>query len=588
MKFKKLLSLVFSLTILLLTVNLSAYCDYEDSSESTLDFSSELELFLSDNSQYSSIAETPDSIENGDYILLNTNRLIVSTNSNTSLVNTLGAVDELCGYNNWHILQYSNEAAVTAAFEYFSKQNDINYVEYDKILDSYSTSTYSSDSQSLSWGSTTVKAIDAIGSLEKSNIPCATVTVAVIDTGVDISHPFFVDGTGISRVIANTKERDNTADPNIEKYYHGTHVAGIIVDNTPSNVKIKSYNSFYSNQTFSSVSTVASEIDRATRDNVDVINISQGGPNRSDMIEEAVNNAIGKGIVVVASAGNQGDEAGKYHSGNIEQLITVASTTSSDKPRSDSNYGSVVDISAPGSNIKSTMPNNSYAKKSGTSMATPFVSAAAAILKSTDKNLSPERICEIITKSAYIPTSWDSAKYGAGIVNFKNMLAYITMPAPKITLSSDGKISITSQAGKNAIYYYTTNGTTPTTKSTKYSKSFPVPYGAVSIKAIAYVDGIIKSSVATYPIQVRTSLTVYYKASTTLPLPDDAYNTNYFVYDNDIVSVKDGRVTGLKIGKTTVTVSMNGNRIYRYDITVDFAWWQFFHRIIYKVFGILI
>ncbi len=592
MKFKKYLSLILACTILILTVSLTAYGTEEEIAQTTTEFSNELESFLADNSQYSSTIEIPDSTENENYIFINTNRLIVSTNSNDPLDNTFGAVDELNGYNNWHILQYANEESAATAFECFSTmQNDINYVEYDKILNTYSTLTYSSDSESLSWGATKVKSIDAIKALKKSSISCATVIVAVIDTGVDIEHSFFKDSSGNSRIIASTKARDDNPNPNTYKYYHGTHVAGIIVDNTPSNVKIKSYNSFYYKETLSTTSTVAAEIDRAVKDKVDVINISQGGPDESPTIEEAVDKAIENGIVVVASAGNDGENAQNHHSGNIEQLITVASTTSSDKPRSDSNYGSVVDISAPGSSINSTMPDGKFDEKSGTSMAAPFVSAAAAILKSTNKSLSPVRICEILTASAYKPSGWANnyaSNYGAGIVNFKNMLAYVTMSAPTITLGSNDKISITSAAGNNATCYYTTNGTTPTTSSTRYTGSFSVPSGAKSIKAIAVVDGTIKSSVAEYPIQYHTQLTVGYKCKEKLNLPDNAKNIKYIVDDKSVVSVEDGQARGLKPGETIITVTMNANRIYYFHVSVEFTWWQFFHQIIYILFGVLI
>lgn len=588
MRFRRVLSLILTVIMLLLSSSLTAYGEQDEQLENELDFSSELEVFLDDNAKYSTTAEIPNNSGTDEYIPVSTNRLIVSTNSNVSLTNTYGAVDELSGYNNWHILQYADEESAATAFEYFTNQKSVNYVEYDKFLNTYTASTYSSDSESISWGAQKVQSTEAIKILKNSKISCATVVVAVIDTGVDINHPFFKDSAGNMRIIASTKTRDDNPDTNVNKYYHGTHVAGIIVDNTPSNIKIRSYNSFYSNGTFSTVSTVAAEIDRAVKDNVDVINISQGGSGKSPTIEEAVDTAVEKGIVVVASAGNEGSNAQNYHSGNIEQVITVASTTSADTPRSDSNYGSVVDISAPGSNINSTLPNGKYGEKSGTSMAAPFVSAAAAILKSTNKGLSPERICEILTDSAYKPGGWNTSKYGTGIVNFKNMLAYVTMPAPKITLSSDGKISITSNAGNNAKYYYTVDGSIPNNRSKNYTKSFYVPSGATAIKAIAYVDGTIKSSVATYPIQVHEQITVYYKRSELLSLPEDATNVSYYVDDESVVSVKEGKATGLKIGKAVITVKMNANRIYYYHVTVDFAWWQLFHRIIYNLFGILI
>ena len=201
------------------------------------------------------------------------------------------------------------------------------------------------------------------------------------------------------------------------------------------------------------------------------------------------------------------------------------------------------------------------------------------------------RICEILTASAYKPSGWANnyaSNYGAGIVNFKNMLAYVTMPAPTITLGSNDKISITSAAGNNAKYYYTTNGTEPTTSSSEYTKSFSVPSDAKSIKAIAVVDGIIKSSVAEYPIQYHTQIKVGYKCKQKLKLPDNAKNIKYLVDDKSVVSVEDGHAHGLKPGETIIMVTMNANRIYYFHVSVEFTWWQFFHQIIYVLFGVLI
>ena len=86
---------MLAFTILVLNVSLMAYSTEEEITKTATEFSCELELFLADNSQYSSTIETPDSTENENCIFINTNRLIVSTNSNDPLDNTFGAVDEL-------------------------------------------------------------------------------------------------------------------------------------------------------------------------------------------------------------------------------------------------------------------------------------------------------------------------------------------------------------------------------------------------------------------------------------------------------------------------------------------------------------
>ena len=588
--------------MLILNVSLTAYGTEEEQPKSATEFSSELELFLADNSQYSSTVETPDSGETENDIIINTNRLIVSTNSNETIENTCGAINCLEGFNNWHIMQYACEDDTSAAYEYYSTQDYVNYVELDEIIvfeeeetNENLVQTYSSDSKTLSWGADKVESVSAINTIKKAKLGSQTI-VAVIDSGVDASHSFFTDeSSNTSRILEGNRPKDNAPDPNQSNYSHGTKVAGVIVDNTPSNVKIKPYNYYYYQN--GTTITLATEISSAADDNVDVINMSLGNYTESSSVKEAVKKAIEKGIVIVASAGNDGVDAYNHYPSNYPDVISVAAFNSSNKPWSnpsngkETNYGSSIDISAPGSVIKTTVPGGGYQTDGGTSMAAPFVSAAAAILKSTNKSLSPVRICEILTNSAYKPSGWANnyaSKYGAGIVNFKNMLAYVTMSAPTITLGSNDKISITSVAGNNATCYYTTNGTTPTTSSTRYTGSFSVPSGAKSIKAIAVVDGTIKSSVAEYPIQYHTQLTVGYKCKEKLNLPDNAKNIKYLVDDKSVVSVEDGQARGLKPGETIITVTMNANRIYYFHVSVEFTWWQFFHQIIYILFGVLI
>ena len=607
MKTKKLLSLMLAFIILVLNVSLMAYGTEEEITKTATEFSGELETFLMDNSQYSSTVESPDGDESENDSIINTNRLIVSTYSNEPIENQFGAVGCLEGFNNWHILQYACEDDTTAAYEYYSSQDYVDYVELDEIIkfeeeevSENIVETYSSDSESLSWGADRVESESAINTIKKAKLG-SQIIVAVIDSGVDASHSFFTDeSSNTSRILEGNRPKDNAPDPSQSYYTHGTKVAGVIVDNTPSNVKIKSYNFYYYVNTFDKTGTIitlATEIELAVNDNVDVINMSLGDYIEKESVKKAVKKAIEKGIVIVASAGNDGKDAYNHYPSNYPDVISVAAFNSSNKPWSnpsngkETNYGSSIDISAPGSVIKTTVPGGGYGSDGGTSMAAPFVSAAAAILKSTNKSLSPIKICEILTASAYKPSGWANnyaSNYGAGIVNFKNMLAYVTMSAPTITLGSNDKISITSAAGNNATCYYTTNGTTPTTSSTRYNGSFSVPSGAKSIKAIAVVDGTIKSSVAEYPIQYHTQITVGYKCKQKLDLPDNAKNINYSVSDKSIVSVEDGQARGLKPGETIITVTMNANRIYYFHVSVEFTWWQLFHQIIYILFGVLI
>lgn len=603
---RKFISLLLSTVILWLLGSSSlGYVTAEEvivETENTLnvyEYSDELQKFLSSNWEYGTTPESTGSETESTETIINTNRLIVTTNTNEPLEDDYGAVDKLEGYNNWHIMQYQDYDSAINAYNNYLTQPYVKYVEFDEILylEEPDDEEIALLATSIStWGATKVKSAEALSALNKSKISQKETVVAVIDTGVEQSHNCFKDTNKNSRVLDN-RPKDIVPHPNAEgeDKWHGTHVAGIIAMNTPDNIKIKPYNFYYyyfNNLPSGTKTSLSGEIKQAITDEVDVINISLyqkiTATDKGSAVSQAIDDAVEAGIPVVVCAGNKNEDASGYYPAAFDSVITVAASTSSDGIRSTSNYGECVDITAPGQSIYSAVPGNTYESHSGTSMATPYVSAAAAILKSTNKSFTATQIKEYITASAYKPSGWNTSKHGTGIVNFKNMLKYVTMPAPTITLGSNDKISITSAAGSNATYYYTTNGNDPTTSSTKYTGSFSVPSGAKSIKAIAVVDGIIKSSVAEYPIQYHTQITVGYKCKQKLDLPDNAKNINYSVSDKSIVSVEDGQVRGLKPGETIVTVTMNANRIYYFHVSVEFTWWQFFHQIIYILFGVLI
>ena len=133
-------------------------------------------------------------------------------------------------------------------------------------------------------------------------------------------------------------------------------------------------------------STEIAGIDYAIKAGAKVINASYGGPTGSEIVRDAIQRATSKGVLLVAAAGNDGNNADKkpafpaaYPDSNI---LSVAATNSKDKLASFSNFGAkTVDLAAPGDQIASTYLKSDYAYMSGTSMATPYVAAAAAMLR---------------------------------------------------------------------------------------------------------------------------------------------------------------------------------------------------------------
>lgn len=220
----------------------------------------------------------------------------------------------------------------------------------------------------------------------------SSVKIAVIDTGVDYYHP---DLAG--KVIKGADFVDDDNDP-IDENEHGTHVAGIAAANTNNGVGIAGLAPKASilavrvldAEGSGTLDDVAQGIRYAADQGAQVINLSLGGSLGTKTLEEAVNYAFSKGSVVVAAAGNSGVMLPSYPA-FYSNAIAVAATDKNDQKASFSNFGTWVDIAAPGVDIYSTTPNNQYASFSGTSMASPVVAGVAGLLAAQGKNASQIR-----------------------------------------------------------------------------------------------------------------------------------------------------------------------------------------------------
>ena len=248
--------------------------------------------------------------------------------------------------------------------------------------------------------------IDAPGAWNKRT-SCAK--VAVLDTGVQSDHPDLK-----ANLWENTKDPSNGRDDDgngvIDDRFggdlvdgkgsgddvqgHGTHVAGIIGARANNDrgiaglcwsVKIVAVRVLDADGRGSWSQEIAG-IDYALSAGAKVINASFGGPTGSELVREAIQRAKSKGVLLVAASGNDGANAdakpafpAAYPDSNI---LSVAATDSKDKLASFSNYGAkTVDLAAPGDRIASTFWHSDYTYMSGTSMAAPYVAAAAAMLR---------------------------------------------------------------------------------------------------------------------------------------------------------------------------------------------------------------
>ncbi|SFA52634.1 Serine protease, subtilisin family [Parageobacillus thermantarcticus] len=248
------------------------------------------------------------------------------------------------------------------------------------------------------------------------------VKVAVVDTGIDYNHPELKN-----KIIANY----NVANP-LQKGMadvHGTHIAGIIAAEKDNgiggygvfpNAQIISIDVF-NRSFFTSDYLVAEGILEAIRQKAQVINLSLTSTIPSPIVEEAVKKALEANITVVAAAGNSGMNINEYPAA-FEGVIGVGATNVKNELADFSTYGPAVDVVAPGEGIYSSVydidKKSTFAKLDGTSMATPMVTATAAMLLSKNPKLTPYEINYILNKTAKdLGEKGYDLKYGYGLVN---------------------------------------------------------------------------------------------------------------------------------------------------------------------------
>jgi thermitase len=204
------------------------------------------------------------------------------------------------------------------------------------------------------------------------------ITVAVIDTGVDMSHPVFKSvASGYDYVDKDSNPDEVSGGP---AYGHGTMVAGIIALVAPG-ATIMPLRAFTPGGA-GAASDVALAIRKAVLAGADVINMSFGYSTRSAAIEQAIHFADVRGATLIAAAGNRSSSIPQYPA-EYNEVLAVGATDSSDNIASFSNRGSWVDVGAPGVSIYSAYPGGQFAWWDGTSFAAPFVSGAAALVISS-------------------------------------------------------------------------------------------------------------------------------------------------------------------------------------------------------------
>ncbi|MFG3113703.1 S8 family peptidase [Streptomyces sp. NPDC048197] len=252
-----------------------------------------------------------------------------------------------------------------------------------------------------SWGLDRIDQADTQGD-KKYNYPDSAgdgVTAYVIDTGVHISHKDFGGRAsyGFNAIDGSDKAEDDNG--------HGTHVSGTIAGaahGVAKKAKIVAVK-VLDGQGSGTTEQVVAGIDWVTKNHKgpSVANMSLGG-GVDEALDAAVKKAIDSGVTFGVAAGNESSDAGQSSPARVKEAITVASSTNKDEQSDFSNFGSVVDIYAPGSDITSDWNSGDDATKtiSGTSMATPHVVGAAAVYLAGHKDAKPADVEKALTGGA--------------------------------------------------------------------------------------------------------------------------------------------------------------------------------------------
>ncbi|ADY50626.1 peptidase S8 and S53 subtilisin kexin sedolisin [Pseudopedobacter saltans DSM 12145] len=367
------------------------------------------------------------------------------------------------GLNRIYAINYKSKRNIESVINQFLADENVEYAE-----PSYVSKTLASPNDPFFIGGSQpylnqVKAPQAWNIQNDAN----AVVVAVIDTGSELAHPDLA-----ANIFINYNDPingiDDDGDGYVDNYYgwdfggaslnstpdndpnvkgadadHGVHVSGLVSAVTNNGIGVAS---IAKNAKLMILKAGVDDVPRsvyygyqaiiyAADHGVKIINCSWGSNGRSNFEQEVINYAVSKGCLVVAAAGNDGNEVPVYPAA-YSGVLAVANVTAEDIRNGGSSYGFHVGISAPGTSILNTTFSGSYGVKSGTSMAAPLVSSAAALVAAKYPNLSGVQIGEILKQSTddiYSITQNQAYlnKLGTGRLNVEKALSIAGGPALK-------------------------------------------------------------------------------------------------------------------------------------------------------------
>lgn len=520
---KKIISLMLTLTMFTAVIYpCQSVIAQEVELNNTLSVGQDIAEMCAEYDDYSDLDDTDDKTIN--------TRLIVKADDS---IDEYGAVDSVYGFG-YAFLQYADEKTAEKAKTQY--ENSGYTVDYDSMTTLCNTNS-NDYPQYANWPEEwAYEETDAVSALDYYKLKAkSTINIAVVDSGINYNHELFKNRVVRTKVDFSSEATSDEMDT----YGHGTDVTGAIAKSTPNNVKFANYKIYNSQgKATSSMALSALEYIKQLPNKPDIINCSilfDSG------LFTIISELVDMGVTVVAAAGNDGTEV-YYEPAIFDNVITVAATNYYGKPCSFTNYGSCVDISAPGEYIHTadTSSNSAYTFVNGTSFATPIVSAAAAYVLMENKNYTPEQVKQelIATATPFKKSDCYNDRYGAGIVNFSNIIngsRCKDVTANYISGAYRDNISVELKCANTLVdIYYTTDGTLPTkTNGTKYTDPIDVTESTRIIAAayaragtpfhskFTYLDYyILKDGESEYIIDNDGKIKAYLGNDTNLAVPD--------------------------------------------------------------------
>lgn len=371
--------------------------------------------------------ETP-SHKNSDGLDFSTKSLIVETNNYDSIKSYPNVKNV---FSNIYKISFGSIEATSAAYDNLSLNGDIINVRPDIELKQFSLGKQTNikpysivnEDDGFSWGTSDIGADlyttwHYLAENDKNNV----VRVAVLDSGVFQEHVFF-EGNRIATSSHTRNYVSNTSGFDDDNG-HGTAVASIIAQSTPENVKIfpsKVLDRDGRTTNFSSILEAA--YNAAAYDKASIINLSLGAndytcteADRSDL-----QRIIDAGAIIIAASGNEGRHSVSFPA-NCSNVIAVGSTDKNRQRSSFSNYGPEIDFVMPGSMMNvayfsiTDSSTDKIIQEEGTSLSTPFLTAAAALIKTEHPNYNQSQLLSALEQ--YTVNLGNAEYYGKGIVDF--------------------------------------------------------------------------------------------------------------------------------------------------------------------------